>query len=76
MRSLLNKFQGDMLNFCDFIHVYVFTTNHHLKSNHSRVYKQNYDHVYKPTLGLNKPKVGLYVRGHCLRLFKTDCKSK
>ena len=25
------KFQGDMLNFCDFIRVYVFTTNHHLK---------------------------------------------
>ena len=25
------KFQEDMLNFCDFIQVYVFTTNHHLK---------------------------------------------
>ena len=25
------KFQGDMLNFYDFIQVYVFTTNHHLK---------------------------------------------
>ena len=25
------KFQGDMLNHCDFIQVYVFTTNHHLK---------------------------------------------
>ena len=25
------KFQGDMLNFCEFIQVYVFTTNHHLK---------------------------------------------
>ena len=25
------KFQGEMLNFCDFIQVYVFTTNHHLK---------------------------------------------
>ena len=24
------KFQGDMLNFYDFIQVYVFTTNHHL----------------------------------------------
>ena len=23
--------QGDMLIFCDFIQVYVFTTNHHLK---------------------------------------------
>ena len=25
------KFQGDTLNFYDFIQVYVFTTNHHLK---------------------------------------------
>ena len=25
------KFQGDMLNFCDFIEVFVFTRNHHLK---------------------------------------------
>ena len=24
------KFQGDMVIFCDFIQVYVFTTNHHL----------------------------------------------
>ena len=26
------KFQGDMLNYCDFIQVFVFTTNHHLKA--------------------------------------------
>ena len=26
------KFQGDMLNFYDFIRVFVFTTNHHLKA--------------------------------------------
>ena len=25
------KFQGDTLNFYDFIQVFVFTTNHHLK---------------------------------------------
>ena len=25
------KFQGDMLNFCDFIQGFVFTRNHHLK---------------------------------------------
>ena len=25
------KFQGDILNFGDFIYVFVFTTNHHLK---------------------------------------------
>ena len=24
------KFQGDTLNFCDFIQVFVFTPNHHL----------------------------------------------
>ena len=27
------NFHGDMLNFCDFIQVFVFTTNHHLKHN-------------------------------------------
>ena len=27
------KFQGDMLNFCDFIQVFVFTRNHHLNLN-------------------------------------------
>ena len=27
------KFQGDMLNFCDFIQVFVFTRNHHLNAN-------------------------------------------
>ena len=26
------KFQGDMLNFYDFIQVFVFTTNHHLNN--------------------------------------------
>ena len=30
------KFQGDMLNFYDFIQVFVFTTNHHLKHYISR----------------------------------------
>ena len=42
------KFQGDMLNFCDFIQVYVFTTNHHLKgfNNHislTEVKKGNFE---------------------------------
>ena len=27
------KFQGDMLNFCDLIQVYVFSSNHHLNEN-------------------------------------------
>ena len=29
------KFQGDMLNFCDFIQVFVFTRNHHLNDDAS-----------------------------------------
>ena len=29
------KFQGDTLNFCDFIQVFVFTRNHHLKPDFS-----------------------------------------
>ena len=29
------KFQGDMLNICDFIQVFVFTRNHHLKEEKS-----------------------------------------
>ena len=29
------KFQADMLNFCDFIQVFVFTRNHHLNSGRS-----------------------------------------
>ena len=33
------KFQGDMLNFYDFIQVYVFTTNHHLKFRQSVAYE-------------------------------------
>ena len=35
------KFQGDMLNFCDFIQVFVFTRNHHLKlGGHLRISTQ------------------------------------
>ena len=33
------KFQGDMLNFCDFIQVFVFTPNHHLNGkNKKKIY--------------------------------------
>ena len=31
------KFQGDMLNFYDFIQVFVFTTNHHLKKGKTHI---------------------------------------
>ena len=33
------KCQGDMLNFCDFIQVFVFTPNHHLKKNILPLYR-------------------------------------
>ena len=45
------KFQGDMLIFCDFIQVFVFTRNHHLNENalnsegslkHNKVRPSNY----------------------------------
>ena len=36
------KFQGDMLNFCDFIQVYVFTRNHHLKCDLSFIEKERF----------------------------------
>ena len=35
------KFQGDMLNFCDFIQVFVFTRNHHLNARKSIYDKAN-----------------------------------
>ena len=31
------KFQGGMFSFCDFIQVFVFTTNHHLKANYNEI---------------------------------------
>ena len=34
------KFQGDMLNFCDFIQVFVFTRNHHLNSKDNGINSQ------------------------------------
>ena len=36
------KFQGDMLNFCDFIQDFVFTTNHHLKPPCDHVHTQGF----------------------------------
>ena len=37
------KFQGDMLNFYDFIQVFVFTTNHHLNLKYFIKFKVNTD---------------------------------
>ena len=42
------KFQGDMLNFCDFIQVFVFTRNHHLKVSSERPDKRGIDPTFKP----------------------------
>ena len=39
------KFQGDMLNFYDFIQVFVFTTNHHLKAKSAKIYDFHYTYV-------------------------------
>ena len=42
------KFQGDMLNFYDFIQVFVFTTNHHLKeSGWSELDVESVFNIYK-----------------------------
>ena len=40
------KFQGDMLNFCDFIQVFVFTGNHHLKYLSSNYENKIKDYLY------------------------------
>ena len=40
------KFQRDMLNFCDFIQVFVFTRNHHLKDNFKAIIGRNFDPQY------------------------------
>ena len=40
------KFQGDMLNFCDFIQVFVFTRNHHLKITHFSIFWINSSLLY------------------------------
>ena len=37
------KFQGETLNFYDFIQVFVFTRNHHLNNNPTKIQKQNSD---------------------------------
>ena len=55
------KFQGDMLNFCDFIQVFVFTTNHHLNPLSYR------DSVL--STGTNKPEQTLQTQ---IRLFPQE----
>ena len=44
------KFQGDILNDCDFMQIFVFTTNHHLKQAH-----------FDNPLGACLIQVGLYI---------------
>ena len=47
------KFQGDILNFCDFIKVFVFTRNHHLKmmDSHHSVFNKTYIYIYYFSIG-------------------------
>ena len=40
------KFQGDMLNFNDFIQVFVFTTNHHLNDKFTTFRTLNHSFMY------------------------------
>ena len=44
------KFQGDMLNFCDFIQVSVLTTNHHLQHSNSCPRSSNIKTVELPSM--------------------------
>ena len=41
------KFQRDMLNFCDFIQVFVFTTNHHLNAQQCKITAHPFFHSFK-----------------------------
>ena len=59
------KFQGDMLNFCDFIQVFVFTTNYHLKA---IIYSNSFSHYkveQKKTVAISQmfSHVQLHVHG-------------
>ena len=52
------KVQGDMLNFCDFIQVYVFSSNHHLNQD-----KTNF---------LNPQSINLWnwnINLHCINIY-------
>ena len=56
------KFQGDMLNFCDFIQVFVFTRNHHLNTAYSFTLKLKW--LGKGLLSLTK--IRSYIKNRCI----------
>ena len=58
------KFQGHMINFCNFIQVFVFTTNHHLKENSHKIQSE---HDGKPHAKNSKESE---------QNFKTGCEDK
>ena len=57
------KFQGDMLNFYDFIQVYKFTTNHHLKL---KVYGKFINNLISSNMHL-------FLQIHCFFLRVVSC---
>ena len=57
------KFQGDMLNFCDFIQAFVFTRNHHLNLN--SFLSKKYPEIPNPHI------VGSGISRYCVNLVKT-----
>ena len=59
------KFQGDMLNFCDFIQVFVFTTNHHLKQKRNRKFDFFSERSF--FISLMNTKSGIFTRGFASR---------
>ena len=61
------KFQGDMLNFCDFIQVFVFTPNHHLN-----IYYRRFLHVRKTELQI-RGVLMIIQRYYFLFLYKNIC---
>ena len=55
------KFQGDMLNFCDFIQVFVFTRNHHLKETNLFTKQNRTEHNTTISLRLSQTTNYFYV---------------
>ena len=65
------KFQGDMLNFCDFIQVFVFTRNHHLNESSTNDFVKDDDTVDSRYLNfsyLEQPLISKRKSGPCLNL--------
>ena len=66
------KFQGDMLNFCDFIQVFVFIRNHHLKMGLSFISTINYSRPLNEVIANGVPVLSTDL---CCRPIQFDTKS-